>query len=237
MSASPCAPRARPGPLRVRSPAGRGHAPGAPGSLLPTALGDPGDKRVAGASPRVARGRRERAGLGGARPSSSSFSPLAFASPGLSRASRRPGPAGRDRSRGGGARRWPAVARYARSRRRCLIFLRRETCSAPPPRPAEATPPGSHAPTIRKPPPPSRCSRAPTGCTPRIPPLPLEATLIYTTSQQSTVKTPTEITMTPRINQYLILKCFRRRYYLPDRGKASGTIFLRGGIQTLSKAS
>lgn len=154
MSASPCAPRARPGPLRVRSPAGRGHAPGAPGSLLPTALGDPGDKRVAGASPRVARGRRERAGLGGARPSSSSFSPLAFASPGLSRASRRPGPAGRDRSRGGGARRWPAVARYARSRRRCLIFLRRETCSAPPPRPAEATPPGSHAPTIRKPPPP-----------------------------------------------------------------------------------
>lgn len=54
------------------------------GSLLPTALGDPGDKRVAGASPRVARGRRERAGLGGARPSSSS--PLAFASPGPSRA-------------------------------------------------------------------------------------------------------------------------------------------------------
>lgn len=151
MSASPCVPRARPGPLRVRSPAGRGHAPGAPGSLLPTALGDPGDKRVAGASPRVARGRRERAGLGGARPSSS-FSRLAFASPGLSRASRRAGPEGRDRSRGGGARRWPAVARYARSRRRCLIFLRRETCSAPPPRPAprkprplETTPPPSES--------------------------------------------------------------------------------------------
>lgn len=106
-----------------------------------------------------------------------------------------------------------------------------------PPRAAEATPPGNHAPTIRKPPPPSRRSRAPTGCNARIPPLPLEATLIYTTSQQSTVKTPTKITMTPRINQYLILKCFLRRYYLPDRGKASGTIFLRGGIQTLSKAS
>lgn len=90
------------------------------GSLLPTALGDPGDKRVAGASPRVARGRQERAGLGVARPSSS---PLAFASPGLSQASLRGGPAGRDRSRGGGARRWPAVARYARSRRRCLMWL------------------------------------------------------------------------------------------------------------------
>lgn len=235
MSASPCAPRARPGPLRVRSPAGRGHAPGAPGSLLPTALGDPGDKRVAGASPRVARGRRERAGLGGARPYSSSFSPLAFASPGLSRASRRPGPAGRDRSRGGGARRWPATPAAAGAAS--------SSCGGrhvPPPHPAPRR--GSHAPWKPRPhhpkaTSPSRRSRAPTGCTPRITPLPLEATLIYTTSQQSTVKTPTEITMTPRINQYLILKCFRRRYYLPDRGKASGTIFLRGGIQTLSKAS
>lgn len=160
------------------------------GSLLPTALGDPGDKRVAGASPRVARGRRERAGLGVARPSSS---PLASASPGLSRAPLRAGPAGRDCSRDGGARRWPAVARYARSRRRCLIFLRRETCSAPPPRPAppaEATPPAGHAPARRKPPPLSRRGRAPTGCTPRIPPRPLEATVTYTASQQPLPKHP-----------------------------------------------
>lgn len=173
-------PRARPREphARARVPSACAHLLGGGmhrvhrGSLLPTALGDPGDKRVAGASPRVARGRQERAGLGVARPSSS---PLAFASPGLSQASLRGGPAGRDRSRGGGARRWPAVARYARSRRRCLIFLRRETCSAPPPRPAppaEATPPGGHSHHRRKPPPLSRSSRAPTGCTPRIPPLP-----------------------------------------------------------------
>jgi hypothetical protein len=166
----PCA-RPREPHARVRGPSACAHLLGGGmhrvhrGSLLPTALGDPGDKRVAGASPRVARGRRERAGLGVARPSSS---PLAFASPGLSRASLRAGPAGRDCSRGGGARRWPAVARYARSRRRCLIFLRRETCSAPPPRPAppaEATPPSDHAHCRQKPPPLSRCSRAPTGYT------------------------------------------------------------------------
>lgn len=169
------------------------------GSLLPTALRDPGDKRVAGASPRVARGRRERARLGGARPSSSS-SPLAFASPGLSRASLRAGPTGRDRSRGGGARRWPAVARYARSRRRCLIFLRRETCSAPPPRPAppaEATPPGGHAPTIPKPPPLSSRGRAPIGCSAWIPPPPLGETLTYTTSQQSLPKHPQGLPWNP----------------------------------------
>lgn len=220
------------GPHRARVPVRSTRAPGGPsacahllgggmhrahrGSLLPTALGDPGDKRVAGASPRVARGRRERAGLGGARPSScSSSSPLAFAAPGPSRASRRAGPAGRDCSRGGGARRWPAVARYARSRRRCLIFLRRETCSAPPPRPAppaEATPPGSHAPALRKPPPLSRRGRAPTGCAPRIPPPPLAATLTHATSPPPTARTPTDITMAPRVNQHLMLKCFRRRY-------------------------
>lgn len=170
----------------MRSPAGRGHAPGAPG--LPAAHRPRGPRGQKGGR-RVPEGRAWAAGARRARGCASFLLPtrVRVAWP-LSSFFQSRGPAGRDCSRGSGARRWPAVARYARSRRRCLIFLRRETCSAPPPRPAppaEATPPRGHAHHRRKPPPLSRCGRAPTGCTPRIPPLPLEATVTYTTSQQS----------------------------------------------------
>ena len=53
-------------------------------------------------------------------------------------------------------------ARYARGRRRCLIFLRRETCSAPNPRPAPYRPrPSSAPPRVRPRIPPPRFARRP----------------------------------------------------------------------------
>lgn len=64
VSASPRAPRARPGPLRVRSPAGRGHATGAPG--LPAAHRPRGPRGQKGGG-RVPEGRAWAAGARRAR--------------------------------------------------------------------------------------------------------------------------------------------------------------------------
>lgn len=101
---------------------------------------------------------------------------------------------------------------------------------------------GSHAPGRPRP----RSPKATSPKSPRPRPDRMHATDPSTTSRgdsnihritTATTKTPMKVTMTPRINQYLMLEYFRQRDYLSNRGKASGTIFLRGGIHALSEAS
>nr|XP_036874246.1 uncharacterized protein LOC118972388 isoform X2 [Manis javanica] len=72
----------------------------------------------------------------------------------------------RARSRGARARVWARPARYARGRRRCLIFLRRETCSAPAGPAFQPRPAARPAPRIPPPPPSGWAPRDPRACAP-----------------------------------------------------------------------